>query len=94
MSELLSAAHRRAVRTDTVKFSDGTTSDYTPPVNTLDPRYAACTTHRVGCDCREADLREDIADLRIDYGLLRAENERLRSVIAQVVGDLNTAVAK
>jgi hypothetical protein len=32
---------------------------YVPPQNTLDPRYAACTHHRVACDCREAEMAED-----------------------------------
>ena len=84
MTRLTSDAARRSVRTDKVKFSDGSTSDYTPPINTLDPRYAACADHRVGCDCREADLREDIVDYRVDYEHLRAENARLRAVIDQI----------
>ncbi|MFC6081066.1 hypothetical protein [Sphaerisporangium aureirubrum] len=35
-----------------------------PPKDTLDPRYAACITHRTACDCREAGLAEDIAEYR------------------------------
>jgi hypothetical protein len=31
---------------------------YVPPRNTLDPRFAACTEHRVACDCREAEFAE------------------------------------
>jgi hypothetical protein len=69
--------HERPTRTDRVKFADNSTADYTPPVNTLDPRYAACTDHRVGCDCREADLREDIVDIRADYAILKAAVERV-----------------
>jgi hypothetical protein len=59
--------HEQPCRTDKVVFADGSTSDYRPPVNTLDPRYEACTDHRVGCDCREADLREDIVDIRAEW---------------------------
>lgn len=59
--------HERPVRTDRVVFADGSISDYKPPVNTSDPRYAACTEHRTGCDCREANLREDIADTRAEW---------------------------
>jgi hypothetical protein len=70
----------RPTRTDKVRFADGSTSDYTPPSSTVDPRYEACTEHRVGCDCREADLREDIVDIRADYTVLKAAVER-------VVGD-------
>ncbi|WP_033338992.1 hypothetical protein [Catenuloplanes japonicus] len=89
MTRLPSLAERKPVRTDTVTFSDGSTSDYTPPVNTLDPRYTACADHRVGCDCREADLREDIADLRIEVESLRAENRRLRALMVSVADGLN-----
>lgn len=37
---------------------------YRPPGNTCDPRYAACTQHRVACDCREAHMAEDRAEMR------------------------------
>jgi hypothetical protein len=60
-------SHERPTRTDKVRFADGSTSDYRPPINTVDPRFAACTEHRVGCDCREADLREDIVDNRAEW---------------------------
>lgn len=55
-----------ATRTDRVKFADGSTSGYKPPTSTMDDRFAACGDHRVGCDCREADLREDIVDTRAE----------------------------
>lgn len=75
--------HQPATRTDKVKFSDGTTSGYMPPTNTMDPRYAACIDHHVACDCREADLREDIVEYRAEYHLLKA-------AIEKVVGDHHT----
>lgn len=31
---------------------------YTPPRDTCDPRYGACTEHHVACDCREAEWAE------------------------------------
>lgn len=71
-------SHERSTRTDKVVFADGTTLDYRPPINTLDPRHAACTEHRVGCDCREADLREDIVDSR-------AELDGLRKALTEVL---------
>lgn len=71
-------SHERPTRTDTVRFADGSTVDYRPPINTVDPRYAACKEHRVGCDCREADLREDIVDNR-------AEWEGFRKALAEVL---------
>lgn len=40
------------------------------PTSTLDPRFATCTDHRVACDCREAVLAEDVAELRGDRDLL------------------------
>ncbi len=39
---------------------------YTPPKNTLDPRYEACTGHRVACDCREAEFAEERAEYRFE----------------------------
>lgn len=39
---------------------------YVPPKNTLDPRYDACTEHRVACDCREAEFAEERAEQRME----------------------------
>lgn len=39
---------------------------YVPPRNTLDPRYAACTEHRVACDCREAEHAEEMGEWRAE----------------------------
>jgi hypothetical protein len=47
------------------------TAIYDVPVDTRDPRYSACTDHRVACDCREAELAEQISELRGEYSLLR-----------------------
>jgi hypothetical protein len=66
-----------ATNTDRVRFADGSTSDYKPPMDTMDDRYAACTDHRVGCDCREANLREDIVDTRAELWLLWAAINRV-----------------
>ncbi|MEW1845919.1 hypothetical protein AB0392_48895 [Nonomuraea angiospora] len=40
------------------------------PTDTSDPRWAACTNHRVACDCREAVHAEDLAEARGDRDLL------------------------
>ncbi len=69
--------HQQPVRTDRVKFSDGSTSDYKPPFMTVDPRWAACTDHHVGCDCREADLREDILEYKIEERIWRDAAEEI-----------------
>lgn len=37
---------------------------YRPPRDTTDPRYTACRQHRVACDCREAHMAEDRAEMR------------------------------
>lgn len=52
-------------------------ADYDPPVNTLDPRYAACTAHHVACDCREAEFAEHRAEERKHYDELFKICERL-----------------
>jgi hypothetical protein len=51
---------------------------YVVPTNTLDPRWKACTDHHPGCDCREAELNEQIAELR-------AEEQALAKTVAQVL---------
>lgn len=47
-----------------VRFHDGTEITYDVPVNSLDPRYRACTEHRTACDCREAVLSEEVRELQ------------------------------
>ena len=50
-----------------VYFNDGPAVPeirYRPPGDTTDPRYAACRQHRVACDCREAHMAEDRAEMR------------------------------
>lgn len=54
-----------------VVFRDGTRIDYPVPLNTLDPRYLTCTQHRPACDCREAELAEDRAELNAELKALR-----------------------
>lgn len=44
---------------------------YVIPTSTRDPRFAACTEHHVACDCREAELAEEIAEFRTEYRRLR-----------------------
>ncbi len=42
-----------------------------PPRDTTDPRYDRCTDHHLACDCREAELNEQLAEQRIDWFQLR-----------------------
>ncbi|MEV5211397.1 hypothetical protein AB0K35_28375 [Micromonospora sp. NPDC053740] len=67
--------HQQAIPTDRVTFADGSTSDYNPPFMTVDPRYANCSDHHVGCDCREAHLREDILEFKIEEQIWRLAAE-------------------
>lgn len=45
---------------------------YVPPRDSTDPRYSACTDHHVACDCREAELAEQITEWHSEYMLLKA----------------------
>ncbi|WP_280201897.1 hypothetical protein [Nocardia cyriacigeorgica] len=42
-----------------------------PPRDTRDPRYLACTDHRLACDCREAEQNEQLTEYRIELRQLR-----------------------
>lgn len=48
-----------------------------PPKSTMDPRWITCAAHRVACDCREAELAEEITELR---AMLKAAAEAAREV--------------
>lgn len=44
----------------------------TPPRNTVDgDRWAQCTDHHLACDCREAELNEQIQELRGELRLIQ-----------------------
>lgn len=61
---------------------------YTPPANTTDPRYTACTDHRVACDCREAEHAEMVRELTSDRDALQAAiDEQLAGHPTRVEGD-------
>lgn len=54
--------------------------DRTPPRDTIDGnRWSLCTEHHLACDCREAELNEQINELRSEY---RELAQALRSAIA------------
>ncbi|WP_018504273.1 hypothetical protein [Parafrankia discariae] len=56
-----------------VRIDDG----YRPPRDTCDPRWGACTEHRPGCDCREAEHAEYVAELLSELRHLREVVEGL-----------------
>ena len=47
-----------------VRYANGATRWHDLPRNTMDIRYAACASHHLACDCREALMAEDIAEYR------------------------------
>lgn len=38
-----------------------------PPTDTGDPRWRACTHHHLACDCREAEMGEEIHEWRGNF---------------------------
>jgi hypothetical protein len=67
-----------------VRFADGkAVAGYVPPANTVDPRARACTSHHLGCDCREATVQEDMRELAADRDEWRAFAIRLLSEIGE-----------
>ncbi len=63
----------------TIGFYDGTRLAFNVPKSTMDPRFKACRVHRPACDCREAELAEQIAELRSE---LEAVRRAAREVLA------------
>lgn len=51
--------------------------NYDTPRDTLDPRVARCTDHRVACDCREAEHAEIVAELRYELREFRAAFDKV-----------------
>lgn len=58
---------------------------YTPPANTLDPRYDACTDHHVACDCREAVHAEIAHEYRMEAEYWRTERDALTRKFTEVL---------
>lgn len=63
----------------TIRFYDGTKVAYEVPRDTLDPRFKACREHRPACDCREAEMAEQISEFRSE---LEAVRRAAREVLA------------
>jgi hypothetical protein len=57
---------------------------YTVPQDTRDPRYRTCTDHHVACDCREAEMAENINEWRHEYQALKA------AVLSRIEGHATT----
>lgn len=53
---------------------------YTPPRDTCDPRYEACTHHHVACDCREAEFAEHRKEMSGEWKRL---NEAMDRILAE-----------
>ncbi|WP_239405436.1 hypothetical protein [Frankia sp. Cj3] len=56
---------------------DSTAINYRLPRGTMDPRWAACVSHHVACDCREAEFAETVAELKAEVNSLRRVVEAL-----------------
>jgi hypothetical protein len=50
---------------------------YEVPRDTMDPRYALCTEHHPACDCREAELAEQLGEYRAEQTAARRAAARL-----------------
>jgi hypothetical protein len=61
----------------TIGFQDGARLAYTPPTNTLDNRYAACTDHHPACDCREAEWSESMRERKAEDQMMREAFDRI-----------------
>lgn len=68
-------------------FGQGGSVNYTPPRDTMDARYLACTGHHVACDCREAEWAEERAERIAHVRELRATFSRV--LAGHQVYDLN-----
>jgi len=55
---------------------------YRAPKSTMDPRWEACHNHRVACDCREAEMAEQIAELRSEAALARRQEDAIDAVLS------------
>lgn len=52
---------------------------YDVPRDTRDPRYPVCVEHHPACDCREAELAEEIGELRM---VIKQLEDAVRTVLA------------
>lgn len=53
---------------------------YRVPRDTRDPRWEACRVHHPACDCREAEINEQLREYRHDAGQRQVLVERLRAI--------------
>lgn len=65
----------------TVRFRDGARRVADPPRSTLDLRWLVCRDHHTACDCREAELAEQIADFRAEAQAARRTEEACTAVL-------------
>lgn len=63
-----------------IRFWDETTIVYTPPRDTLDPRFAVCSDHRPACDCREAEWSEQ----RQEWRAAAADRRQLEQAVEAI----------
>ncbi|MGH3627233.1 MAG: hypothetical protein ACREN2_05730 [Candidatus Dormibacteria bacterium] len=64
----------------TIHFQHGLRSErqvYAVPRDTMDQRYATCAKHHPACDCREAELAEQLGEYRSQHKAIERAAARL-----------------
>lgn len=64
----------------TIRFQSGARAErhaYAVPRDTMDPRYIRCADHHPACDCREAELSEQLGEYRSGQTAMRHAAARL-----------------
>jgi len=85
------------VRNGVIHFRSGMRGNdgaiaYTPPQNTLDPRYDACTDHHVACDCREAEFAEERHEWRYERDAIRQAFDAIRQAFDDILAGHSTHI--
>lgn len=65
----------------TVQFRGGARVVADPPRSTLDLRWVACSDHHTACDCREAELNEQLSECRAEAEIDRRTDEAVTAVL-------------
>lgn len=85
------SGHSRALRLQPVAFGGGPRHWDEPPAlvdisqplpkHTMDPRYRRCVSHHLACDCREAEMAEQIHELTVELREWRELAEHLIDLV-------------
>ena len=64
-----------------IRFRDGSTQVYDPPRDTRDLRWIGCIDHHPACDCREAEMTENLTELRAEARLAEMAEQAITAVL-------------